>query len=197
MKQMTFIKPSPRRSLPKKQDRMFHIELGQNDGPFKDIFDTGETVGVFKSSNEPREGLSLKEELNREQPENYDTVHNIMERINDYSKKSVMNLMECKEKEVRLREEIIKDIHEMVEKNNADTLETLQPLIQKNYKELKQTLKKVKEENEQLLKQLLKVRKDFSSMNLQITSCDNKTNQLHSGILGEVEKPDPDADIDM
>ena len=191
------IQISSARGIPRKQDRMFHIELGQNDGPFKNTFDANELNDLFRTAEKPRDGLSLKEELNREQPENFDTVHNIMERISNYSKKAIRDLAECKETEVNLREEVIKDIHDMVEKNNSETLEKLQPLIQRNYKELKQSLKTEKEENEQLMKQLLKIRKDFSSMSLQITSCDNKSNQLHNGILGELERAEQDPDLDI
>eukprot|EP00826_Nyctotherus_ovalis_P009697 TRINITY_DN12567_c0_g4_i1.p1 TRINITY_DN12567_c0_g4~~TRINITY_DN12567_c0_g4_i1.p1 ORF type:complete len:197 (-),score=87.44 TRINITY_DN12567_c0_g4_i1:44-634(-) len=195
IKQMSYAKPSPRTHIPKKQDRMFHIELGQNDGPFKDGLEGHEAFDPAKVSGKLLEGPSLKEELNREQPENYDTVYNILKRIEEYSQKAVGDLMDYKEKEMNLRDEIIRDINDMVEKENSETLENLKPLIQKDYKELKQTLKGEKEENEQILKQLLKIRKDFSSLTLQINSCDGKASHLQSGILGEAEKMEENFDL--
>ena len=190
MKQTDYIKPSPRRGIPKKQDRMFHIELGQNDGPFKDTYENYEAFSMYKSSTKSKEGPTLKEELNREQPENYDTVQNILKRIEEYTIDAMHILMSCKDDETNIR-----DIHDVVEKDNAITLENLQPLIQKDYKELKQELKKEKEENEHLSKQLLRIRKDFSSMNLQIASCDGKASQMYSKILGEVEQVENNYDL--
>eukprot|EP00826_Nyctotherus_ovalis_P014348 TRINITY_DN13995_c0_g2_i1.p1 TRINITY_DN13995_c0_g2~~TRINITY_DN13995_c0_g2_i1.p1 ORF type:complete len:193 (-),score=66.95 TRINITY_DN13995_c0_g2_i1:116-694(-) len=188
MKQAGYIKPSPRREQPKKQDRKFRVDLGQNDGPFKDSFENYDNVNVLKPPAKHKEGLSLKEELNREQPENYDTVNNVLQRIEESLKKAVSDLMEYKEKEMNLRDEIIRDIHDAVEKGNATTLENLRPVIQNDYRDLKQGLKTVKEESEQLHKQLLRIRKDFSTMSLQINSCDGKTTQMHKIVLGEAEQ---------
>ncbi len=180
--------------VPQKQDRMFHIDLGQNDGPFKDAFEHRNIAAPSKATADFQNMLKLKDEP-KDAAENYDTIHSMMQRINDCSSKALKDLHECKEKETCLREEIVKDIHEVVEKDNAAVLESLQPVIQKDYKALKQALKQEKEENEQLLKQLLTIRKECASMTLQISACNNKVAQLHVGLLGEpAANVDPEED---
>ena len=135
--------------------------------------------------------LKLKGE-GKEEGENYDTIKNMMKRINEYSSKAIKDLGTCKEEEAKLRDEIVKDIHEVVEKDNAAVLESLQPTIQQDYKSLKQALKQEKEENEQLLKQLLTIRKECSNMTLQISSCDTKISQLQLNLLGDSVVPELD-----
>ena len=170
---------------------MFHIDLGQNDGPFKSSVEA-------RNSEKPssKAGPALGQEP-IEFSENYDTIYSMMQRISEYSTKALKDLNECKEREASLREEIVKDIHEVVEKENASVLEILQPTIQRNYKALKQTLKKEKEENEQLLKQLLTIRKECATMNLQITACDSKISQIHRGLLGEAANAEKPEETDL
>ena len=135
--------------------------------------------------------LKMKEE-GKDCGENFDTINNMMKRIADYASRASNDLSSCKDEEAKLRDEIVKDIHEVVERDNAAVLESLQPTIQQNYKTLKQALKQEKEENEQLLKQLLAVRKECANMNLQISACDNKVTQLQGCLLGEPGNIEPD-----
>jgi len=175
--------PNPKR-VPQKQDRMFHIDLGQNDGPFKGAYEHGVALNPAKPTTEEQDTLKVKAEK-KDTAENFDTIHSMMQRIQDYTSKALKDLSECKEKETVLREEIVKDIHEVVEKDNSSVLESLQPVIQKDYKSLKQALKQEKEENEQLLKHLLNLRKECATMNLQISACDSKATTLQASLLGE------------
>ncbi len=120
----------------------------------------------------------------------------MLKRIDEYTSKARQDLATCKEEEGKLRDEIVKDVHEVVERDNATVLESLQPTIQQDYKSLKQALKQVKEESEQLMKQLLAIRKECSNMNLQISACDSKVSQLHFNLLGEAANPPPQEDDD-
>ncbi|MDR3549002.1 MAG: hypothetical protein P4M11_12195 [Candidatus Pacebacteria bacterium] len=108
-----------------------------------------------------------------------------MKRIDEYSAKAQADLATCRTEEAKLRDEIVKDVHEVVERDNAAVLESLQPTVQQDYKSLKQSLKQAKEENEQLMKQLLTIRKECANMALQIKACDNKVAQLDVNLLGE------------
>eukprot|EP00831_Metopus_contortus_P043124 TRINITY_DN3463_c0_g1_i1.p1 TRINITY_DN3463_c0_g1~~TRINITY_DN3463_c0_g1_i1.p1 ORF type:complete len:242 (-),score=84.12 TRINITY_DN3463_c0_g1_i1:18-743(-) len=137
--------------------------------------------------------LKMKDQ-GKSQEENFDTIKSMMKRIDEYSSEALKTISFCGEEESRLRDEIVKDIHEIVEKENTSVLETLQPTIQQNYKTLKQDIKSHKEGSDELFKQLLNLRKEATSMKLQITACENKVEEIRKFIIGENEKPLDDSE---
>ncbi len=140
--------------------------------------------------------LKLKGDV-KEEAENFDTVKNIMKRINDNVSKAQADLSACKEEEGKLKDEIVKDIHEVVERDNSSVLESLQPAIQQDYKTLKVAFKQENEENEQLFKQLLTLRKECTSMKLQVSECNKKMIELEADLVGQqINSAPPGEDFD-
>uniref|UniRef100_A0A7S3JHC1 Uncharacterized protein n=1 Tax=Euplotes harpa TaxID=151035 RepID=A0A7S3JHC1_9SPIT len=175
-------------SAPSKQGKMFHMDLGQNDGPFKSLESSELAVtdnrskfttnnNSYKKSSkmgsqtfEPSKSIgpfNSKDETMKEQAAN--SVTNQIFIIEDLIMKGYTHLEEYKKEAETTREQIQNLLNELLDKNQ-EVQESLEPGILESYKSLKEKIKAQKDENELLYKHLLSIKKETNDVQLKFDS---------------------------
>ena len=206
-----------KQTAPKKQGRMFHLELGQNDGPFKSVRKEVEakpksrggkgsvtqmpsamaqstkshSIGPFKSTED-----RLKEEATN-------SVSKQISTIEDHIMKGNEMLDDYKQKVQRERDDVQTLMDLLIERNEG-VLGEAKPGITEDYHHLKSKIKEQKDENEQLYKHLLQLKKESAQTQQKINLCQSRILKLEDtlGIQAKTESlvfadPSPIDELDQ
>eukprot|EP00347_Sterkiella_histriomuscorum_P012904 403366772 len=194
--------------VPSKQGRMFHIELGQNEGPFKkneiigqphiDKFGSTQsmnsTIGGQNSQMHgasqisPRIGILGHHQYKAEDraqimlaDEATNSISQQIRRIEDSLVQGYELLNTYKSESENLRSQVDHLMTQLIEKNEG-VLQEIHPDLIDDYKTLKDTIKEQKDENEQLYKLLLNLKKETASSSQKLQLCQNRIARLENNL---------------
>jgi len=174
---------------PKKQGKMFHIELGQNEGPFrvKDLAMKTQSIMMKKRPMTPEGAYELLKKSVRENHSQELAANSVKEAVTNIeaSLNRAYDLIDDYQKEAQVLKVEIKELTEELTVLNDDILKDLHPDIGERYQGLKQEIRTQKDENEQLNKQLAAMKKEESVMQQKLLICITKISKLenHIGVL--------------
>ena len=191
---------------PQKQGRMFHLELGQNDGPFKPSTRKLESTEMkkLKQSRPSDEGVlqlqhssgAFKQADDVLKEESAHSVSKQIAAIEDAIMKGQQYLEEYKSEASSTRKEV-QDLLDQLISRNESVLSQIKPGIVESYQSLKQRIKEQKDENEQLHKNWLTLKKENATTQQKINICNNRIEKLEETLgLAHHHDVDPDDDID-